>query len=398
MEQLVNKYAQKLIKSGLVTPDSFILGALDVTLTWSPCPTSKTREHSASAFGWEPLLPSLETIFSALNINSLLFARPTEPYNSIIEYLAEQNEHMIEPKDCETRTFLHDLPIVRSFDPEQIIEKLKNRKSVIIPGHGIITWGTVSPEQALVFFSSVCFACFVKFFSDHLVHSRTGNVSQKEQSVFDKAIVSLNPLPEHPPELMKGPFENEEQVYRAICEAGRKTVVYQLVDSSFGNISLLHNDNLYISQTTSWLDELGGCIDPCPMDGSTCAAITASSELSAHREMLQRTGMHTVLHTHPKFAVILSLDCEKENCEHEGLCHIKCTEKRFVNDIPIVPGEVGTGPTGLCNTVPSAIEDHRGAIVYGHGLFVLGQNDYNDAFKNLLAIERMCRDVYFSKL
>jgi ribulose-5-phosphate 4-epimerase/fuculose-1-phosphate aldolase len=183
-----------------------------------------------------------------------------------------------------------------------------------------------------------------------------------------------------------------------MCEAGRYTVEYRLVDSFFGNISYLLDDVLYISQTGSSLDELEACIDPCPLDGSSCAAITASSEFTAHREIVTTTGMRAVLHGHPKFAAILSMDCRKQDCEHAGRCHTSCPEKRFVEDVPIVPGEVGTGRFGLCNTLPPAMAGHRGVIVYGHGLFTVGRHDFTDAFTHLLDIERMCRETYRARL
>ena len=126
---------------------------------------------------------------------------------------------------------------------------------------------------------------------------------------------------------MKGPFQNEEDVYSAVIEAGFKTVEYGLVDSFFGNVSYLWNNTLYISQTGSSLDELAGCIDPVPLDGSTSAGITASSELSAHMETIKRTGCNAILHGHPKFSVILSMDCdpiEKTACDFSDQCHVKC--------------------------------------------------------------------------
>ncbi len=170
------------------------------------------------------------------------------------------------------------------------------------------------------------------------------------------------------------------------------------MDSYFGNISYRLGDTIYISQTGSSLDELAGCIDPCPMDGSSSAGITASSELTAHSEIYRRTDNRAVLHGHPKFSVILSMDCDEQACPDRGRCHIKCAKKRYINDIPVVPGEVGTGPTGLCHTLPPAIRGRRGAIVWGHGLFTVGRNDFNEAFQHLLAIENMCREEYFRRV
>ena len=383
MKKLLEKYSAKMVSAGLAESGNPLLGGLDADLEWN-------RE--------DPAIPVLEEVFSGLSINSLLFSLPAEPYRSIIDYLASENVDYICPEDSETRTFMHDLPVIQDFRSDLIIEKLRNRKSVIIKGKGIVTWGIVSPEQAFIFYSSVCFSCFVKFFCDYLRDSRRGVVTTDQEHVFRNSLNNLDKYPEKPPEVMSGPFLKREDVYRAVSQAGRLTVNHRLVDSFFGNVSLKWGDTLFISQTTSSLDELEGCIDPCPLDGSACTSITASSEFSAHMSILRLTGMDAILHGHPKFSVLMSMDCKKENCPTRGSCHTSCPEKRFIRDIPIVPGEVGTGPYGLCNTLPPAMEGNRGVIVYGHGLFTVSKGDFNDAFRNLLSIERMCQEEYFSLL
>ena len=381
MRELLDRYADKLTSAGLADPGAPLLGGLDAELEWN-------RE--------DPAIRTLKEVFRGLSINSLLFSVPAEPYRSIIDFLASKNVGRIRPEDSETRTFLHDLPVIDEFNPSMIIEKLRKRKSVIIRGKGVVTRGSVSPEQAFIFFSSVCFACFVKFFTDHLRASRRGEVTAEEDRVFRKVLQYLDHYPDRPPELMKAPFKRREEVFSAVAQAGRLTVEHGLVDSFFGNVSLRWGDTLFISQTTSSLDELEGCIDPCPLDGSACTSITASSEFTAHRSILERTGMDAILHGHPKFSVIMSMDCGKEDCPVRGSCHTSCPRERFVEDIPIVPGEVGTGPYGLCNTLPPAVSGRRGALVYGHGLFTVSRNDFREAFQNLMAIEKMCRGQYLS--
>ena len=76
----------------------------------------------------------------------------------------------------------------------------------------------------------------------------------------------------------------------------------------------------------------------------------------------------------------------------------KCTECRTVEGIPIVPGEIGTGPTGLCNTLPPAVASSGAAIVHGHGLFTSGTGDFNEAFARLLKTENLCRELYFKRI
>ena len=382
MRELLDKYSRKLVRAGLADEGAPLLGGLDVDLLWNR-PDPACRE--------------LERLFDGLAINSLLFARPAEPYRSLIDYLALQADPAIRPDDSETRTFMHEVPVVRAFDAGEMIAALKRRKSAIIPGRGVVAWGTVSPEQAFVSFSSVCFACFVKFFHDYLSDSRAGRLSEEERRVFRHAVTLLAPLPEAPPRLMTGPFASEDQVRSAISEAGRLTVEHGLVDSFFGNISYRLGETLYISQTGSSLDELEGAIDPCPLDGSSCAAITASSEFVAHRELVLCTGMNAVLHGHPKFAVVVSMDCDREPCEAREECHIRCPEERFIGPVPIVSGEVGTGRYGLCRTVPPAMEGRQAVMVYGHGLFTMGGDDFNDALARVLAVERLCRKEYLRR-
>jgi len=382
MERLVKKYADKLVAQGLAEPNTPLIGGLDAELIWN-------RDA--------PSCILLEEVFTGLNINSLLFTKPAEPYFSILNYLAGRSNDAIHPEDCETRTFLHDIPVARELTAANIIAALKKRKSLFIAGEGIVTFGTVSPEQAFVTYSSVCFSGFVKFFLDYRTDVKAGRRDPKAEAVFAEAFTTyrdfITALPEGRP-LQKGPFPDSERVIKAMIEAGKRTIDYRMVDSYFGNISYRLRDTIYISQTASSLDELAGCIDACPMDGSSCAGITASSEFTAHKEILSSTENRAILHGHPKFSVILSMICEEEACDQKDRCHIQCPKKRFVRDIPIVPGEVGTGPTGLCHTLPPALRGNRGTLVYGHGLFTVGKEDFREAFANLLQIERMCMEEY----
>ena len=383
MEQLINKYADKTVAHGLAEPGAPLIGGLDDELVWNrPSPSIAT----------------LEQVFAELNINSLLFCRPKEPYASIVDYLARHAAGAIYPGDTETRTFLHDLPVIDHFDAADIVGALQRRKCAIIPDKGIITFGTVSPEQAFVVFSSVLFACFVKFHADALTENRAGAIDTKRLHLLRQIIPLYPPLPSSPPSLDPGPFGSESQIHQAMAQAGELTVEYKLVDSFFGNISYCTKDILYISQTGSSMDELPGYIDACPLDGSSSTGLTASSELSAHLRVITQTNKRAILHGHPKFPVILSLDCDEASCEFAGECHLRCPKDRRIQTVPIISGEVGSGPHGLSKSLPPALEKHPSAIVYGHGLFTTGKIDYNDALANMLEIERLCRDEYLKRV
>lgn len=388
MLELIRKYEAKLKEQELCSGDGPIIGGIDADLVWN-------RDDRRA--------PLLEKIVAGLNISAIQFAKPSEPYFSMINHLIERlprGEDALCPEDNENRTFLHDLPVVRAFDADEIIAALKRRKCAIVAGEGIVTYGTISPEQAFIVYSSVLFSLFVKTFVDHAQEARREKQDPKLAALVEQGRLYygaiLKDVGNYPP-MMRGPFGDSEDAIRAICEAGRLTVQKRMVDSFFGNISYRLGDVIYISQTTTTLDELEGHIDPCPMDDSACTGITASSEYKAHKGVYEISSAKAIIHGHPKFSVIISMLCDKrDTCENRDVCHIKCKEERFVDDVPIRPGESGTGPVAIGTTLPKALAEARAAIIYGHGIFTRGENDFRDAFKNLLEIEKLCFERYFS--
>ncbi|MFH2095812.1 MAG: class II aldolase/adducin family protein [Bacteroidota bacterium] len=388
MKNLLQKYEKKLINHGLCLPGEPLLGGLDADLVWN--------RNAAD-------IQELKKLFDRLTINSLLFAKPAEPYFSILNFLAEESMNAGEfiPDDTETRTFLHSIPVTKVLSAENAALSLKRRKCLVVKDRGIIGWGTVSPEQAFITFSSVCFAGFVKFFTDFYTAKKEGGLRKNMEELFRFAINEyLKSRKELPAVeiLNKGPFTSGAEIMSAMDEAGKKLVDCRMVDSFFGNISYRQGNGIYISQTGSSLDELTGCIDNVPLDGSSCTGLTASSEYTSHREVLIENDYSCILHGHPKFAVILSMLCDKKDCGNRGLCYKNCKEKRFAAGLPIIPGEVGTGPTGLVHTLPPALKEYEGTIVYGHGLFTKGSGDFRKAFSLMLETEQQCMEEYLKKL
>lgn len=402
MNAQLARYAAKLAASGLTLPGGALLAALDDSVAWS-------SEN-------DPRQALMERLLARLKCSALLLARPAGVYQAAMASLARRalldGTHTIAPGDCETRTFLHDIPVLRGLSAEGIAEALARRKGYVALDHEgeahVAAFGAVSPEQAFVTMSSLCFACFVACFAAHLRDLRLGTMTDERREEFARICALLPPeRPDRPP-LAAGPFAGEDAARAALIQAGRATVEYGLVDSYFGNISYRlkdgGTDTILISQTGSSLDELAACLDPCRMDESSCAALTASSEYPAHRAIYEGSPVRAILHGHPRFAVILSLDCERLDCPGQGECHRSCALPRRVADpasgldIPIVPGEVGSGPFGLCNTLPPAIRGKKGVIVYGHGLFTLGATDFREAFASLMDVERFCREEYFRRV
>lgn len=341
--------------------------------------------------------PELFEPINRLPVKTLLFARPEEPYRTIIEYLAANEACAVYPDDSETREFLVDLPVTNRFSADALAGLLSERKCLIIRGHGLATTGKSGPADAYVNFSAACFACFVKFFSDFLKDAHMRRVTADQKKAFDQVLNNLSPAPAFTGGLAAVPVDTPEKAHTAIIEAGRRIVAAGLVDACFGNISLRMDNTLYISKTGSFLDDLEGYIAACHMDDFECTGQRPSSEYPAHLAIYRSMDVTGVLHGHPLFSVIMSMDC-RIDCDHRGDCHRACPHERYIRDIPIVSGETGGGPFGLYKTVPGVIKEGKGAIVYGHGVFTATKTDFNEALARMVEIEQTCREGYFERL
>ncbi len=388
MRHLITTYAAKIVAQGLAEKEHITLLGLDA-------------EFMAN----QPLSdidPELFRVFDRMNINTLLYVEPAEPYRSILQFFALQGRAALVPTDCETRTFLHDIPHIPSLSSDAIGTALAHRKAAIVGNRGIVSYGTVSPEQAFVSFSSVCFSTYVKFFTDVMFHLEDHTGSRTPQNAA--VLAAYREIAEKVPSACRGgdalpalPPQNEAETYEQMVKTGKELVKQRLVDSYFGNISYVRGETIYISQTGSSMDELEDCIDAVPLDGSSSSGITASSELSAHIGIYRKTGRRAIIHGHPKFTVIMSMSCRRQGCDI-STCYRSCREQRSVGGIPIVSGEIGTGPAGLVQTVPTAMSGSGAVIVFGHGIFSAGEDSFKPAFELLQTVEDACRREYFKKI
>lgn len=332
-----------------------------------------------------------ESVLRHLDVVSIFVVPLRIPFGDILISRAAEGSAII-PRDTETRTFLHDVPVVSGClsngdVSESIARSLKHRKGVLVEGMGIVAAGPLSVEQGYINASSLFHALFVRYV-ESLMEPFTplpgeGTIIRSLIGEYGGEI-SADGLSFHP-----GPLSSPEVILPEMVRAGRYTVELGLVDSFFGNISCRGGDTIYISQTAASLDELTGCIDPVPLDGSSTAGITASSELAAHRRIYESTPYTTVIHGHPRWAVVVSMICDRRDRCPVADCGRDCPDVRFVEEIPIVSGEIGAG--GLARTVPPVIGRHGVALVHGHGLFAAGRGEFGEPFRRLVEIENRCR-------
>lgn len=381
MHDQLQKYTAKLIADRSAQPNAIAFAAQDDVMITAGAPQ---------------LINLAEAVLGQLNCLALCAAAPAIPFAEYLLLRAAEHEHDIVPRDTETRTFLHDIPILRKEElgdaPARTIARLLgNRKGVIVEGIGIIASGALTVEQAFINWSSVFHSTFIKYLEDLLEH---GFKLPGEAEAFARFRHEwLRPLTADGLAFRKGPFDDKDTILDEIANVGRYTVQRGLVDSFFGNISYRHGDRIYVSQTASSLDELPGCIDPVPFENSSTVGITASSELVAHRGIFEQTGCRAILHGHPRFAVVMSMLCDEQAQCGITNCWRDCKKVRILGGTPIVAGEIGAG--GIAKSVPPVIGGPGRAIVYGHGVFAVGRQDFSDAFQALVEVENWCREEYF---
>jgi ribulose-5-phosphate 4-epimerase/fuculose-1-phosphate aldolase len=383
VRSLIAKYAEKMERERSVVPGRIGIAAQDDAMLMDGVPD---LSHLAA------------DVLSRLSCLGVVAAAPSLPFAEFLLCRANADAEKIVPLDTETRTFLHDIPIVRreklAGNPAGVIAALlSNRKGVIAEGIGIVTSGPVTLEQAYIHYSSVFHACYVKYLLDVL---QEGFLLRGEAETFRafRETFLRSPTAEGLP-FRDGPLDDPDEVLSEIRAVGRYTVERGLVDSFFGNISYRVGDTIYISQTAASLDELAGCIDPVPTDNRSTTGITASSELLAHRRIYEATGARAILHGHPKFAVAMSMLCDVIDCPVKD-CWKDCARVRMLGDTPVVAGEIGAG--GLAARVPPVIGGPGKAIVYGHGVFAVGRDGFGEAFRSMVDVENRCREEYFRRL
>jgi len=383
MREEIARYAARLIADRSAEPDGFAFLAQDDRLI-------ATGDPGLARLG--------ERVLSRLSCVGLLAARPSLPFPMNLVRRASPGESRIEPRDTETRTFLHDIPFLRrqelGSDPAPALARiLSARKGVIAEGIGVLAVGPLTVEQAYIHYTSVFHAVFVKYLQDLLAEGF--RLPGEAEGFADFSEGWLRPPTCEGLSFRPGPLSDPGEILEEIAGVGRHAVERGLVDSYFGNLSCFAGGVIYISQTAASLDSLRGCIDPVPLSATSTAGITASSELPAHRRIYETSRARTILHGHPRFSVVMSLFCEESSCPVRD-CWKDCDRVRFLADTPIVAGEIGAG--GLAKRVPPVVATHGEAIVYGHGVFTTGERDFAEPFQAMVDVENRCREEYFRRL
>src|SRR5512147_2395230 len=166
-------------------------------------------------------------ILSRLSCLGIVAASPSLPFAEFLLRRANADAKSIVPLDTETRTFLHDIPIVRreehAGDPARAIAALlSNRKGVVAEGIGIVASGPVTLEQAYIHYSSVFHACYVKYLLDVLQEGFRLPGEEEAFRAFREEY--LRPPSAEGLLFRPGPIGDPEEVLAEVRAVGRYTV------------------------------------------------------------------------------------------------------------------------------------------------------------------------------
>ncbi|GAB4291585.1 MAG: hypothetical protein Kow0068_16910 [Marinilabiliales bacterium] len=333
-----------------------------------------------------------QKIYNNINQEFLLVVKPERIFSELLDFIVmnyHDNDNNLKPLDTESLIITPEIHLIDD------ILNINTEKdcSYIVKNQGIIV-ASDSLESAFIKASVVAFSAFISFFYNYLNDFNKHNISDIQQNIFNK-ITSyyknhLNKISANIFNLTES-LKTEAEILHSIINTGKIMVNTKMVDSVFGNVSYRHNNSLYITTTGSYLNKLENSVIKAPLQGS---CDKASSELPAHQAVLKDCNSCGIIHGHPRFSVIMSLLCEKANCENKGNCHVLCKEKRYINDIPIVSGISGGGKNSIAETLPLAMKESDTVIVLGHGVFVKSSNGLSYGVKKLLETEKTCFNNY----
>lgn len=180
-------------------------------------------------------------------------------------------------------------------------------------------------------------------------------------------------------------------MYYEMAKIGKKLVDNGLVELQFGNLSLRKEKKILITRKGVQLDDINmNSIVEIDIDRSSESDSIASSESIVHRAIYKNTAASAVIHAHPVFAVIESM-----LVENDTIVPVNIEGEHFLGNIPVVRGAPGSGE--LAESISSALMNHTGVIVSGHGTFAIGET-LEEAYFNTTLIEQSCKMKYFLDL
>jgi L-fuculose-phosphate aldolase len=153
------------------------------------------------------------------------------------------------------------------------------------------------------------------------------------------------------------------QTFSAI---GRDIFLRGLITSHAGNMSTRAGGKMYLTRRGSMLGRLGpGDLVELPVEGDDSHILMASSEVVIHRAVYRNTSALAVVHAHPPYATLLSM-------ENDDIVPIDSEGSYLFKHIPVVVSEKTIGSTEASVMISEYLKDFKVVLLRGHGSFARG--------------------------
>ncbi len=160
-----------------------------------------------------------------------------------------------------------------------------------------------------------------------------------------------------------------------------------LVSSHAGNMSGRIGDRLVITRRGSMLGRLrpGDLVETGLFRDDSGIAL-ASSEIVVHRAIYAATSAQAVLHTHPPYGIVLSL-------EQDEIVPVDSEGSYLLHRVPVVAAEKTIGSKEMAELLSAALTRYKLCMLRGHGLFATGHM-LEEAYQWTSAFEASARIAY----
>jgi L-fuculose-phosphate aldolase len=181
-----------------------------------------------------------------------------------------------------------------------------------------------------------------------------------------------------------GKAMQEETIFRQFHQVGRDLFQLGLISSHGGNLSIRHQGRLIITAHFSMLGRLEppDLVEVSLREEPDHITSDASKDATLHQLIYRFTPAGAIIHTHPPYAVALSLD--------NSVIEPRDLEGR------VLLGETAViTPESLAREAPQLLQVNRAIIVRGHGSYVVGRT-LNEALAYTSALAFSCKVAYLA--
>ena len=175
-----------------------------------------------------------------------------------------------------------------------------------------------------------------------------------------------------------------------IIKYGKLVDKYGLVASHSGNISVRNHDKILITATGTMLGDLNerDIIETSLLVDDENLKY-ASMETVVHKEIYKNSGAKAIIHSHPVYAISLSMVVDE-------FIPIDSEGKYILETVPILKAKQTVASKEVAEKIHVFFKKHKVVIVKGHGSFAVADS-LEKAFYFTSVLENSAKIYYLTK-